>query len=171
MNQPIHDNQINRVLLKPRFRIEMEEDEEVILNKFISSLEKLNFKYPNKIVDFHVIIDVPHKEEHFWSPQLQIEIEKDEHNKTIVKGLLGPKPKVWTFFMFLHFFVAITFFIFFVIFYTKWSLKQEYTFEMIMCIVMPILWVVLYFFGQLGKRFGYDQMLELHDFMTETLSR
>ncbi len=171
MKQPIHDNQINRVLLKPRFRLEVDESKLVILNKFISSLEQSNFKYPNKIVDHHIIIDIPPEEEHFWSPQLQIEIEKTENNKTIVKGLLGPKPKVWTFFMFLHFFVAVTFVVFLVIFYTNWSLNQEHTFAMIMCIIMPILWVILYFLGQLGKRFGYNQMLELHKFMIDTLSK
>jgi Na+/melibiose symporter-like transporter len=171
MMQPIHDNQLNRVLLKPRFRLEFEESEAVILQKFITGLEQSNFKYPNKIVDQHIMIDVQPEEEHFWSPQLQIEIEKGENEKTIVKGILGPKPKVWTFFMFLHFFVAVTFFVFLVIFYTNWSLKQEYTFAMIMCIVMPILWVILYFSGQLGKRFGYNQMVELHDFMVDVLSK
>lgn len=171
MNNPIHDNQLNRVWLKPRFKIEMAETEEVIINKFIHSLKEKNFKYPNKIVDNHVVIDVPPENEHFWSPQLQIEIEKGENEKTLVKGLLGPKPKVWTFFMFLHFFVAITFCVFLVIFYTKWSLNQDYGFSMIMCIIMPVIWVILYFSGQLGKRFGYDQMLELHDFMMEALSK
>lgn len=171
MNNPIHDNQLNRVWLKPRFKVEMDETEDVIITKFVKSLKENNFMYPNKIVDNHVVIDVPPENEHFWSPQLQIEIEKGENGKTIVKGLLGPKPKVWTFFMFLHFFVAIAFCVFLVIFYTKWSLNQDYGFSMIMCIIMPVLWVILYFSGQLGKRFGYDQMLELHDFMMNALSK
>ena len=171
MNNPIHENKINRVLLKPRFRMELDESETEILHKFMAGLEQSDLKYPNKIVDQHIIIDVLPEEEHFWSPQLQIEIDKDENEKTIVKGLLGPKPKVWTFFMFLHFFVAVAFCIFLVIFYTNWSLNQEYGFALSMCIVMPILWIVLYFSGQLGKRFGYKQMLELHDFMMDTLSK
>jgi Na+/melibiose symporter-like transporter len=171
MNNPIHDNQLNRVWLKPRFKVEMDETEDVIITKFVKSLKENNFIYPNKIVDNHVVIDVPPENEHFWSPQLQIEIEKGENGKTIVKGLLGPKPKVWTFFMFLHFFVAISFCVFLVVFYTKWSLNQDYGFFMIMCIIMPVLWVILYFSGQLGKRFGYDQMLELHDFMMNALSK
>ncbi len=168
MNKPIHDNQINKVLLKPRFKMEFEEGEEEILKRFKDNLKDGNCKYCSQIVDNHVIIDVPIDEDHFWSPQMHIEIEKEE-NKTIVKGVLGPKPKVWTFFIFLHFAVAIAFFVFFVIFYSKWSLNQDYTFSLIMLIVMPIVWILLYFFGQLGKKFGYDQMVELHDFMINTL--
>jgi hypothetical protein len=40
---------------------------------------------------------------------------------------------------------------------------------MTMCILMPVLWVALYFAGQLGKKFGYDQMQDLHRFLTDTL--
>ena len=170
MNKPIHDNQVNKVLLKPRFKMEFDEKEAVILDKFKSNLESGNCKYCSQIVGHHVIIDVPTEEEHFWSPQMHVEIEKEE-GKTIVRGILGPKPKIWTLFMFFHFIVAITFFIFFVIFYTKWSLKGDYTFALIMCIVMPIIWLVLYFVGQLGKKFGYDQMVDLHDFLMNTLDK
>lgn len=169
MNKPIHDNQINKILLKPRFKMELEEDEKVILEKFKNNLENKDCKYCSTIVGHHVIIDVPAEEENFWSPQMHVEIEK-KNNKTIVKGVLGPKPKVWTFFMFLHFAVALAFIVFFVMFYTKWSLNQDYTFVMIMCIIMPIIWIVLYFVGQLGKKFGYNQMVELHDFLMKTVT-
>ncbi|MCK5638907.1 MAG: GTP-binding protein [Flavobacteriaceae bacterium] len=171
MNKPIHDDQINKVLLKPRIKIEMNENEEEVLNKFKNNLNNSDCKYCSKITDNHVIVDVPENEDHFWSPQLHVEIEKDENKKTIVRGVLGPKPQVWTFFMFLHFAVALAFIVFFVIFYSNWSLNQDYTFAMIMCIVMPIIWIALYFFGQLGKKFGYNQMVELHNFLMNTLDK
>ena len=171
MNKPIHNNQINKVLLKPRFKIEVNESEEDILNKFKDALEKKEYKHRGKIIDHHIVIDVPIRDDHFWSPQLHVEIEKDENKNTIVKGVLGPKAQVWTFFMFLHFAVFVAFFVFLVMFYTKWSLKQDYTFAMIMFIIMPIIWVILYFVGQLGKKFGYDQMVELHDFLIRTLEK
>lgn len=170
MKKPIHDNQVNRVLLKPRFKMSFDENEDDILNKFKENLQSNNCKYCSKIVDHHVVIDVPIEEDHFWSPQLHVEIEKEE-DQTIVKGVLGPKPGVWTLFIFLHFAVAIAFFVFFVMFYSKWTLKQDYNFSMIMSILMPILSVVLYFIGQLGKKFGYDQMVELHDFLIGTLEK
>lgn len=171
MNQPIHDNQINRVLLKPRFVMEMQEEEASVLDKFKTQFAKEECKYCGKIVNHHVVIDVPKEEDHFWSPQLHLEVEKDKEDKTIVKGLFGPKPTVWTLFMFVHFAVAIAFFIFLVIAYSKWSLKGDYTFAMIMSITMVILWFVLYAMGQLGKKKGYRQMLELDDFMKKVLQQ
>lgn len=171
MNKPIHDHQINRILLKPRFKIEIEENKKVILDKFKFGLKNKYYKYNSTIVDHHIIVDIPLEEEHFWSPQLHIEIEKINDNKSNIRGLLSPKPKVWTFFMFLHFVVAICFFVFFVMFYSKWSLNQDFYFSMIMCIVLPILWVTLYFSGQMGKKLGYDQMVELHDMVQDILKK
>ncbi|MCF6297495.1 MAG: GTP-binding protein [Flavobacteriaceae bacterium] len=171
MNQPIHDNQVNRILLKPRFKMELDESQEEILEKFKANINAKNCKYSSRISGNHIFLDVPKAEEHFWSPQLQIEVVKGEDKKTIVKGILGPKPQVWTLFMFLHFIVAITFVVFFVVFYVNWSLEKDFQFSKYMLIGLPIFWVILYFFGQSGKKLGYKQMVELDDFMMKTLEK
>jgi ABC-type multidrug transport system fused ATPase/permease subunit len=168
MNEPIHQDELNRILLKPRFKLRYSDPKEEIIEQFRINLSEDNCRFPSKIVDHHIVIDVPDGEEHFWSPQLHVEVEKED-DVTIVKGILGPKPKIWTLFIFFHFAVAVTFFVFFVIFYSRWSLDQDYTLSMIMCILMPVLWVVLYFAGQLGKKFGYEQMQELHAVLIEAL--
>lgn len=168
MNEPIHQDELNRILLKPRFKLRYSDPKEEIIEQFRINLSNEKCRFPSKIVDHHIVIDVPDGEEHFWSPQLHVEVEKED-DVTIVKGILGPKPKIWTLFIFFHFAVAVTFFVFFVIFYSRWSLNQDYTLSMIMCILMPVLWVVLYFAGQLGKKFGYEQMQELHAVLIEAL--
>jgi len=170
MNEPIYDDELNRILLKPRFKLMFKESEQEILSEFKEKLGRPDCPYTSKIVNQHIVIDVPENEEHFWSPQLYVEIEREDE-LTVVKGILGPKPKIWTFFMFLHFIVAIVFFIFFVIAYSRWSLDQEYTISMIMCLLMPVVWVGLYFFGQLGKKFGYDQMVGLHQLLLRALRK
>lgn len=168
MNEPIHQDELNRILLKPRFKLKYSDPKEAIIDQFRVDLSSESCPFPSKIVDHHIVIDVPQGTEHFWSPQLHVEVE-DEGEVTIVKGILGPKPKIWTLFIFFHFAVAVTFFVFFVIFYSRWSLDQDYTMSMTMCILMPVLWVALYFAGQLGKKFGYDQMQELHGFLINAL--
>jgi len=171
MNQPIHDKKINRVLLKPRFQLEFDESQKEILEKFKENVEGEDCKYCSRISGNHIFLDVPKVEEHFWSPQLQVEVVKGENDKTIVKGILGPKPQVWTFFMFLHFAVAVAFIIFLVMFYVNWSLGKDYQFTKYMLIGLPILWVLLYFFGQSGKKLGYKQMVELDNFMMKILKK
>ena len=168
MKDPIHQDELNRILLKPRFKLRYTDKKEDIIAQFRKDLADEKCRFPGKVVDHHIVIDVPVEEESFWSPQLHVEVE-EEGGMTIVKGILGPKPKIWTFFIFLHFAVAVTFFVFFVIFYSNWSLDQDYTFSLTMCVLMPIIWILLYFVGQLGKKFGYRQMQELHSFLLEAL--
>ncbi len=169
MNEPIHEDELNRVLLKPRFKIDSSYNIEVLLQKFKAAKLETNNKYLIKMVSHHVVIDLPKHENHFWSPQLHVELEEKDNKETLIKALLGPKPKVWTFFMFLHFLIAIAFVVFFVIFYVKWSLEQDYTFAMAMCLFTPVLSFALYFSGQLGKKLGYKQMKELHDYLLKII--
>ena len=157
--------------LRPRFKMDFKESQQNLISKFESNLKNGDCKYCSKIVDGHIVIDVPESENHFWSPQLNIEIEKIEDGKTIVKGLFGPKPQVWTLFMFFHFAVAVAFIGFSVMAYVQWNLKTDYSFALIMVVSLPVLWVVMYFLGRWGKSTGHKQMDELYDFMMKTLKK
>jgi len=114
---------------------------------------------------------VPEIENHFWSPQLNIEVVEADENKAIVKGLFGPKPQVWTLFMFIHFVMAFVFMVFAIMAYVQWNLKSEYSFALTMLFVVPVLWFVMYFLGRLGKKKGHSQMNELYQFMMKTLEK
>ncbi|PIE49511.1 MAG: GTP-binding protein, partial [Flavobacteriales bacterium] len=163
MRQPIPDKPLNKVLLKPRFRKKMAIGKAELLLKIKEALKKENHPYRTKLVGNHLVIDVPKLEETFWSPQLHAEVI-EEHNRTIVKGIFGPKPQVWTFFMFIHFAVAVAFVVFLVMAYTQYSLKQDYKFAMIMCFAMPVIWILLYVGGQIGKKKSHKQLVELDSF-------
>ncbi len=171
IKEPIHGEKKNRILLKPRFRIELDNKSvDEILQSFKNNLAKDACKYCSKISGNHIFLDIPEEENRFWSPQLQVEVLKDEtNNKTIVKGILGPKPQIWTMFMFFHFILATLFIVFFVWFYTNWTLGKDYQIQKYILFTIPIIWVLLYFLGQSGKRFAYNQMVELDDFLMKTI--
>lgn len=160
-SSPIH--------LRPRFTIDLDENSEIVIEKFKRALKYGNDKFPNRFVDGHIIIDVPKKEEHFWSPQLNLEIESLEENKSLLKGLFGPKPQVWTLFMFIHFVVGITFLVFGIMLYVRLSLDESIVLPLMMTIFLPLFWVLLYFLGRIGKSTGHHQMDDLHDLMTNIL--
>lgn len=155
--------------LRPRFKMNFEESQQKLISKFQNNVKNADCNYCVKVIDGHIVIDIPAEENHFWSPQLNIEIEQIDENRSIVKGLFGPKPQVWTFFMFIHFAMAVAFIGFSIIAYVKWSLKSDYTNYLIVTVAIPILWVIMYFLGSLGKKRGHKQMDELHMFMMMTL--
>ncbi|MDT8416642.1 MAG: GTP-binding protein, partial [Lutibacter sp.] len=150
-------------------KMEFGESQQKLLTKFQSNLKNATCKYCVKVIDGHIVIDIPAEENHFWSPQLNIEIAQVEENKSVVKGLFGPKPQVWTMFMFIHFAMAVAFIGFLIAAYVQWTLKSNYGFSLSIVILLPILWVVMYFLGSLGKKRGHKQMDELYGFLMKTL--
>ena len=155
----------SEVFLRPRFSIDLDENSEFILNRFSNAFKKEEVTFRGSIVDGHVFISVPKKEEHFWSPQLHLEVLEKQENTSELKGLFGPKPQVWTLFMFVHFVIGTLFLGFCVLFYTKMSLKEPIVFPLIMMIFLPLLWVLFYFLGKIGKDKGKSQMQDLHNFI------
>jgi len=156
----------NEIVLRPRFQIKLKTNKELALNSF-ENLDHPPFII--KKIDDHIFIKFNQKEIHFWSPQLQLEINED-NNESIVHGLFGPNPTLWTFFMFLHFGVATIFIILAVWAYSSATLNRPYGLQIGLMVFMVILWVVLYSFGRYGRKKGKPQMKALYDFMKKILA-
>jgi hypothetical protein len=162
--------EINKdIYLRPRFKLNYDLNHQEIISKFKNKFSSEKCTYYHKISDGHIIIDLPKDENHFWSPQLNIEIIEVSENKSLVKGLFGPKPQIWTMFMFIHFVLAFAFIGFSIAAYVKWSLKTDYTFFLGMIFFPIIAWFAMYFLGRLGKKKGQNQMQELYGFLIKTL--
>lgn len=158
------------IFLRPRFSFDVQGKATETVEKIARFFKETDKKYKSKVVDEHIFIDVPDKEAHFWSPQLHIEVLEKSENETTVKGLFGPKPQVWTLFMFLHFIVGGAFITFIAMLYIRYSLGESLAFPVIMCVTLPIVWILLYVIGRLGRDAGKKQMIALHDVLLSALS-
>ncbi|TXD81646.1 GTP-binding protein [Subsaximicrobium wynnwilliamsii] len=159
----------NKIALRPRFSLELDQDPELLLSAF-ENAGRAKEGFVTSRVDDHVFIRFPKSKQTFWSPQLHLEISKMEAQPTVLKGLYGPNPTMWTLFMFLHFFVATLFISAGIWLYTNTRLGAATTLPLVALILLFILWFVLYFVGRLGRKFGKDEMLLLQDFMYKILN-
>lgn len=166
MNEQTHHN--NELFLRPRFSIHCEGKRADVLKKVLSNLEKSNSNYRIKVAKSHVFIDVSEKDSYFWSPQLHFQVV-EENGMTKIKGLFGPKPQIWTLFMFVHFGIATAFIGFTMLFYVRNRFDGSVVFPVVMLVTLPILWFLLYFLGQLGKQKGKQQMDGLKEFLKSIL--
>jgi len=156
----------NDIVLRPRFRIELTDTKESVLE----SLEKSAIEpFLVKRIDEHIFIKFNAKKNHFWSPQLHLEIEETNNNGTKLFGVFGPNPTLWTFFMFLHFAVATLFIILTIWAYSSSILDKPYSLQLGLMMFLVLIWLVLYFFGRTGKHKGKPQMRQLYRFIMETL--
>ncbi|OIQ30820.1 MAG: GTP-binding protein [Bacteroidetes bacterium MedPE-SWsnd-G2] len=154
--------------LRPRFKFELNYENQKALKAFEDSKNNQK-KFVVTRIDDHVFIKLPKAEQHFWSPQLHLEIiEKDKKSSTL-HGLFGPNPTVWTMFLFMHFIVAVLFIGFAIWGYSNWALDTSYSLQIALMVLMVITWFVLYFAGRLGKSSNKEEMEDLKTFMYETL--
>jgi uncharacterized membrane protein YraQ (UPF0718 family) len=159
----------NDIVLRPRFKFEIPRSNEAILKDFESS-KNTQKEFIVSRIDDHVFIKFPKKQQHFWSPQLHLEINKIDEKSSMLHGLFGPNPTVWTLFMFLHFLVAGIFIAFAIWTYTNWSLKQSYAVQASVTLLMVLIWVTLYFAGSIGKASSTKEMRLLNNFMFKVLN-
>ncbi|MGH1383641.1 GTP-binding protein [Kordia sp.] len=156
------------IVLRPRFKVEIPEASETILNR-LEATKKTQKDFIVSRIDQHVFIKIPKQKQHFWSPQLHVEIDEiDEHN-CLLHGLFGPSPTVWTFFMFLHFIVACLFIGFGVWAYSNATLGNSYAIQVALSFFMVLVWFSLYFGGRWGKSTGKPEMIQLNDFLNKTI--
>lgn len=159
---------LNEVVLRPRFKIELNKSHTSVLEAFEAKrLDQKQFIVSR--VDDHVFIKLPKVQQQFWSPQLHLEINALENNKSQLYGLFGPNPTVWTLFMFLHFLVAGLFIAFCIWAYSNYALKVDYQLQVWGLIGMVILWFILYFSGRLSKTSNQKEMTALYTFMSSVL--
>lgn len=159
------------IALRPRFKFDIKQNNEELLNLFEATKSVQSSVVVSRIDD-HVFIKIPKAKQHFWSPQLHLEINNHlDKEGSCVHGLFGPNPTVWTLFMFFHFVVAGLFTAFLIWAYVNWSLHTGYALQLFGVLFMIAIWFILYFGGRIGRRAGLEQMHELHEFMKDTLKQ
>ncbi len=156
------------IVLRPRFKKELPQRNSDVIQLFADA-KKTQTDYIISIIDDHIFLKLPKAKQHFWSPQLHLEINEVNHETAMLHGLFGPNPTVWTMFMFFHFIIGGLFIGFGIWAYSNWTLGNEYAIQIGVMVLMVILWIGMYFAGRIGRDSSKDQMHELHDFMNKII--
>lgn len=123
-----------------------------------------------RVVDNHIILDIVGDDVHYWSPQLNFRVEEDEENKehSIVTGLIGPRPTVWTLFVFVYFLIGFTGFVMSSYGVSK-LLMDEYSHLIFAFPVAILIMLTAYKMGKYGEQLGADQIEDLKQFIREAI--
>lgn len=120
-----------------------------------------------QVMEHIIILKIPEKERHFWSPELSINLEETEEG-TIIRGLYGPNPTVWTMFMFAYIGIGIMAMFALMVAITNIMLEKGYLFVFIFS-GLCIAGLGLYLIAQFGQKMGVEQTFTLHHFFEETI--
>ncbi len=158
----------NEIVLRPRFKLALKQSNEAVLKSF-EATKKNQIDFLVSRVDNHAYIRIPKQQQHFWSPQLHLEITQQDKNHSSLHGFFGPNPRVWTLFIFLHFAIAILFITLGISIYTNYSLDKPFSLQIASMFFLIICWIGLYMGARIGKATGEKQMWKLYQFMKCTL--
>ena len=157
--------------IRPRFKFEIGTPKAIVLEQIATLLDSQKESVTGTIIDNHIILDILAKDRHYWSPQLNFRVEADEDDpaKSVIYGLIGPRPAVWTLFMFIYFGVgALGFFI--SAFGVSKLMLGEYS-NLILALPLAILFMLTaYGTGKYGERLGADQIEVLKQFVRDALA-
>lgn len=91
----------NQLRSRPRFKQELSFSAQELINKFQLALSN-NQMVVGSIATHLIFIQIPSDQRHVWSPQLHLIVEELDPDNSVLRGLYGPSPAVWTLFVFLY---------------------------------------------------------------------
>lgn len=156
--------------IRPRFKFVVTLPCDQVLARMVEQKELAADRVIGSMIDGLMILDIPEAERHYWSPQLTFRAEPDEDNPehTVIRGLIGPRPAVWTMFVFIYFSLGILGFFVGSYGLTQWMMgKFSY-----LVLALPgafFFMLTAYAAGKYGESLGKDQVEVLKQFVRDSL--
>ena len=155
--------------LRPRFRYFVTESQLEVQQKFSEALKNTsNSGFTGSALKYHIVIDYPQNKRHFWSPQLDLNLETYKEG-TLIRGLLGPRPNVWTVFMFFYSISIFLGIVGFIIGIGQWSMENP-PFAFWSLPISGLLFITVYYIGRVGKQIAHDESIALRNFLLSQLN-
>ena len=153
--------------IRPRFQIETDIKKEEISDLLSKALKDKDSTCIGYAKYRYASISIPDSEQHYWSPQLKISMEELENGKTGVNGVYGPRPAVWTMFVFFYFVIGVSIVVISIIGMSKLTLDKPASILWLIP-VLAISFLSLYLTSHFGKMKGKSQIITIHKFFEKS---
>ncbi|MGB3589024.1 MAG: hypothetical protein WBA23_20925 [Tunicatimonas sp.] len=140
------------------------------MNRITNLLENSPSNIKGYITNNHVTLDISGADVHYWSPQLNFRVEPNEENQnhSVVSGLIGPRPAVWTMFMFIY--AAIGMIALFISFFAVSKLLLGESSNLLFAFPIALLFMLTaYLVGKYGEKLAKDQVDLLKQFVRDAV--
>ncbi|MEM7571242.1 MAG: hypothetical protein AAF433_00025 [Bacteroidota bacterium] len=153
--------------VRPRFKQFSPLASQELTGRISQALAQADAPVKGQVLDGHyATLVLPAEEQHYWSPQLSLSFE-DEEGGSWVRGLYGPRPAVWTMFVFIYFCIGVATVVISLIGLSNLYLGQSGGILWLVPLLLAV-FCSLYLVAYLGQKAGHDQMVELHHFLEES---
>lgn len=115
----------------------------------------------------HIYLRIPPKAQYYWSPELHLTLEANDGG-TLVRGIVGPKPKIWTMYMFFYSGVIVLFMFGSAMGISQWMLGLDAPWLWSMP-ASGLLGLLIFAAAKIGQKMASAQTLRLKNFMKQVL--
>lgn len=144
--------------IRPRFKLESPVPKEELMEVVLHHIKQDKSIIYNSYERF-IKITIPPEEQHYWSPLLSLTFEQEE-DRTLIRGVIGPKESIWTMFIFFYISLAVAGFFGSMYALVKWSLNNDKSFLVLIPIVIALL-LSVFFTSKYGKVQAHTQTLHV----------
>lgn len=152
--------------VRPRFQVTSPDTTDDIEERIREGLAAEGAPCVGKVYSGYVSLQLPLEEQHYWSPRLTVTLEELEEG-SLVRGLYGPRPAVWTMFVFFYSLIGFALVIVSIIGMANLSLDKSGAILWLVPVLI-IAFLSLYLVAYFGQQKGHDEMVVLHTFLEES---
>jgi hypothetical protein len=117
-----------------------------------------------------ICLRIPEKDRHFWSPRLNLSLEKTEDGKTRIEGTYGPNANVWSIFLYGYLLTGSMGTFSGVFGFAQWMTGAR-PWALLIFGTMVAIAMGLYVFAQFGQKLGAQQTFLLHQIYESAMGR
>lgn len=156
--------------MRPRFAYDFPITQDRALELLRGIMDTNDHPIEGRTAGNHLMLVIPPKDRHFWSPWLNIEtLQSEDPSTTLIKGRFSPNPSVWTGFMFGYSTLAVLASLAFVFGLAQLTLKNP-AWAFFLIIPAVLIAAAMYWASLVGQHLAQNQMQLLYRVTLETLA-
>ena len=153
--------------IRPRFEKSVQTPQAQLEKRIQENLQNPDCPITGVVAPGHIFLKVRQEDRHFWSPELHLSLETEEEG-TLIRGLYGPHPVVWFYFLMGYTALAVSSLFVSIIGMSRLSLGLS-AHILWLLIVFGLVTLLMYVASQTGQKLGAEQTFRIHHCFEEML--
>lgn len=152
--------------IRPRFKLPNATPSELLIQQITQALMEQDAPIKGTVAGHHITLRIPVDKQHYWSPQLDLEIEEQAEG-SLIRGLFGPSPSVWFMYVFFYSILGFASLIVTIMGFSQLNLGLSARILWILPVTL-VLFIFAYSTARAGQKLGEEEMRELYNFLLES---
>lgn len=148
--------------MRPRFRREVPCDPDAVLASLAELLDHPDSGIDGRLFGSSALLRLEASRVRFWSPQLQLSVDRSDPGRSLVHGIFGPHSTIWSLFLALYVAAGFIGMMGALFGYAQWILETPPR-ALWAVPAATVLAVATYVVGRIGRLLGQDQTRFLFD--------